>query len=124
MHLTALVESLCLWSSGIASLPFLLGLNHVISVNPSFTWVRTPFSAAVVRSREIHWVLWGLPCLSIHFERMNVEVPGLALNAWYLDDGILFGSPEDLVAVLHIVKGDSPPLDLYLNRGKSLLFIP
>ena len=29
-------------------------------------------------------------------ERIDEEVPDLAINAWYLDDGTLCGSPEDL----------------------------
>ena len=57
-------------------------------------------------------------------ERIKAEVPGLALNSWYLDDGTLMGSPEDLAAALHIVERDGPPLGLHLNRSKSLLFIP
>ena len=59
-----------------------------------------------------------------HFERIKAEVPGLALNSWYLDDGTLMGSLEDLAAALHIVERDGPPVGLHLNRSKSLLFIP
>ena len=64
--------------------------------------------------------------LSLHplVERIKADAPGLALNAWYLDDGTLVGSPEDLAAALHIVESDGPTLDLHLNRSKSLLFIP
>ena len=29
-------------------------------------------------------------------EKIKAEVPGLSLNAWYIDDGTLVGSPEDL----------------------------
>ena len=64
--------------------------------------------------------------LSLHplVKRIKAEVPGLALNAWYLDDGTLVGSPEDLAAALHIVERNGPSLGLHLNRSKSLLFIP
>ena len=64
--------------------------------------------------------------LSLHplVEPIKAEAPGLALNAWYLDDGTLVGSPEDLAAALHIVERDGPLLGLHLNRSKSLLFIP
>ena len=64
--------------------------------------------------------------LSLHplVERIKAEAPGLALNAWYLDDGTLVGSLEDLAAALHIVERDGPTLGLHLNRSKSLLFIP
>ena len=64
--------------------------------------------------------------LTLHpiVERIKAEVPTLALNAWYLDDGILVGSPEDLLAALRIVKTAGPSVGLHLNRGKSLLSIP
>ena len=50
-------------------------------------------------------------------------VPNLTLNAWYLDDGILVGSPRDIAASLNIIESDGPSLGLKLNRTKSLLFI-
>ena len=63
--------------------------------------------------------------LTLHplIEKIRAEVPGLFLNAWYLDDGTLIGSPEDLATALRIVERDGPSLGLHLNRGKSLLFI-
>ncbi len=57
-------------------------------------------------------------------ERLQADVSGLRLNVWYLDDGTLMGSPEDLAAALHIVEREGPPLGLHLNRSKSLLYIP
>ena len=57
-------------------------------------------------------------------ERIKTEVPGLKINAWYLDDGTLCGSPADLAAALSIVEQDGPTRGLYLNRSKSLLYIP
>ena len=64
--------------------------------------------------------------LTLHplVERIKAEVPSLALNAWYLDDGTLVGPTEDLSAALEIVEREGPSLGLYLNRGKSLLYIP
>ena len=64
--------------------------------------------------------------LTLHplIERIKAEVPSLALNAWYLDDGTLVGPTEDLSAALEIVEREGPSLGLYLNRGKSLLYIP
>lgn len=56
-------------------------------------------------------------------ERMKAEVPGLKINAWYLDDGTLCGSPNDLAAALRIVEQDGPSCGLKLNRAKSLLYI-
>ncbi len=42
-------------------------------------------------------------------ERLQADVSGLRLNVWYLDDGTLMGSPEDLAAALHIVEREGPP---------------
>ena len=63
--------------------------------------------------------------LTLHpiVEHIKAEVPTLALNAWYLDDGILVGSPEDLLAALRIVETAGPSVGFHLNRGKSLLSI-
>ena len=57
-------------------------------------------------------------------ERIKSEVPSLAMNAWYLDDGALVGCDGDLAAALRIIEEDGPPVGLHLNRGKSLLYIP
>ena len=64
--------------------------------------------------------------LTLHrvVERIKAEILGLTLNAWFLDDGILAGSPGDLAAALHIIERDGPSVELYFNRTKSLLFIP
>ena len=64
--------------------------------------------------------------LTLHpiIKRIKANVPGLALNAWYLDYGTLMGQPRDLVSALHIIEQDGPLVGLQLNRGKSLLFIP
>ena len=52
------------------------------------------------------------------------DVPGLLLNGWYLDDGVLCGSPEDLCSALAIIEEAGSPLGLSLNRAKSLIFSP
>ena len=64
--------------------------------------------------------------LTLHplVEKVKAEVPGLSLNVWYLDDGILMGPPEDLAAALHIVERVGPSLGLHLNHSKSLLYVP
>ena len=64
--------------------------------------------------------------LTLHpiIERIKQEVPGLKINAWYLDDGTLVGSPSDLKAALQIVEAEGPARGLHLNCAKSLLFIP
>ena len=64
--------------------------------------------------------------LTLHpiIERIKAEVPSLALNAWYLDDGTLVGPPESLSAALDIIERDGPSLGLHLSRAKSLLYAP
>ena len=57
-------------------------------------------------------------------ERIDEEVPDLTINAWYLDDGTLCGSPEDLAKALKIIEEDGPSRGLHLNRAKSLLYVP
>ena len=57
-------------------------------------------------------------------ERIKRDVPDMQINAWYLDDGTLCGTAEDLRAALAIVEKDGPSRGLRLNREKSLLYIP
>ena len=57
-------------------------------------------------------------------ERIKREVPSLLCNAWYLDDGTLCGTPQDLAAAMKIIEEEGPPRGLHLNRHKSLLYIP
>ena len=64
--------------------------------------------------------------LTLHpiVECIRAEVPDLALNAWYLDEGTLVGSPENLAEALSIVEKFGPVIGLKLNRDRSVLFIP
>ena len=57
-------------------------------------------------------------------ERIQCEVLGLLINAWYLDEGTLCGSPDDLAAALSIIEAEGPPRGLLLNRSKSLIVAP
>ena len=57
-------------------------------------------------------------------QKIKAAVPRLKINAWYLDDGTLCGSPCDLAAALRIVEEEGPPRGLPLNRAKSLLYVP
>ena len=49
-------------------------------------------------------------------EHIRDEVPGLNINAWYLDDGTLCGSAADLAKALKIVEDEGPSRGLQLNR--------
>ena len=64
--------------------------------------------------------------LTLHpiLERIKQEVPDLLLNSWYLDDGTLCGYIADLCAALAIIEEDGPARGLFLNRSKSLLYVP
>ena len=64
--------------------------------------------------------------LALHpvVSRINHEAPGLLLNSWYLDDGTLCGSLDDLATALAIIESEGPPRGLILNRSKSLIIAP
>ena len=49
------------------------------------------------------------------------KVPGLLINAWYLDDGTICGSSRDLQKALDIIEEDRSACGLHPNRAKSLL---
>ena len=57
-------------------------------------------------------------------ERIKEKVAGLSLNAWYLDDGTIVGTPEQLQAALLIIEEEGKRVGLHLNRSKSLLYVP
>ena len=96
-----------------------------MALNHSFNSGTIPSSAAVGFSRATHWGPLGF-ALALHplVEKINEQVPGLVINAWYLDDGTLRGSARYLQAALTIIEGEGPALGLHLNRAKSLLYIP
>ena len=59
-----------------------------------------------------------------HKHRIVLHTPfDLPLNVWYLDDGTLMSSPEDLTAALSIIESVRTTMGLHLNHSKSLLFI-
>ena len=64
--------------------------------------------------------------LTLHpiVKQIRREVPGLLINAWYLNNGTLCGPPEDICSVLAIIESQGPSRGLLLNMGKSLLFVP
>ena len=57
-------------------------------------------------------------------DRMKHEVPGLLVNAWYLNDDTLCGSLDDLAAALSTIESEGPPQGLLLNRSKSVIVAP
>ena len=49
--------------------------------------------------------------LTLHsvIEKIKREVPDLLINVWYLDDGTLCGSSDDLLKALNIIEEEGPP---------------
>ena len=64
------------------------------------------------------WFRLGLPT-----EMIQELLPGILINACYLDNGTLCGSAKDLSSALVFVEAEGPARGLHLNRLKSLLFI-
>ena len=48
----------------------------------------------------------------------------MVLNVWYLDDGMLVGNRQALVAAWDMLAQEGEPRGLHLSREKSLLFCP
>ena len=49
--------------------------------------------------------------------QIEAEVPTLDLNAWYLDDGTLVGTEEELCKVVDILQGEGPQRGLILSTS-------
>ena len=47
--------------------------------------------------------------------------PNLALNLWYLDDGIIAGKSADVIAALKIIQNLGPEMGMDLNLKKNEL---
>ena len=64
--------------------------------------------------------------LTLHtiIKKVKSEVPVLLANSWYLDDGTLCGSPDDLNLALSIIDELAPTQGLSLHCDKSLIFYP
>ena len=50
------------------------------------------------------------------------EVAGLVQNSWYLDDGILVGTPDALVQAWDIISSEGAKRGLFLSKEKSLVY--
>ena len=48
-------------------------------------------------------------------QKIRNQVPNLKVNAWYLDDGTLCGSPADLAQALDIIESEGPSCGLHLK---------
>ena len=61
-------------------------------------------------------------CLAIKplVDAISNEVPALVLNAWYLDDGHIIGSKEELAKVVDIIVREGEPRGLTLSRAATV----
>lgn len=59
--------------------------------------------------------------LVLHRVVRKLDAVGLLLNMWYLDDGVLAGPTQAVLAALHILTEDGPTLGLHLNAAKCEL---
>ena len=107
---------------GYTPLPPQLGWNAAMVPNQFSTYPTTP-SLGVQQGDPLGPLGLALALQPI-VHRIEREVPGLLVNAWYLDDGTLCGSLEDLAAALSIIESEGPPRGLLLNRSKSLIAAP
>ena len=57
-------------------------------------------------------------------ERIKREVSDLNINVWYLDNGTIYGNPNNRFCTLRIMEEDGPAKVLFLNRVKSLIYLP
>ena len=57
-------------------------------------------------------------------ENIKESVPGLLINLWYVDDGTLCGTEQELAIALSIVELEGPPRGLFLNKNQSLIYTP
>ena len=56
--------------------------------------------------------------------RRAVEMEGVVWGVWYLDDGILVGSPEALIAALTFLREKLLELNLKVNTRKCVMWSP
>lgn len=45
-------------------------------------------------------------------QELKSQVPDLVMNAWYLDGGVLYGKPDDLIRAIDIIASIGPSLAL------------
>ena len=60
--------------------------------------------------------------LKVLTDRIEFVVPDLAVNAWYLDDGVLIGKSAAVKQALDIIMAEGEGLGLHLNLGKCELW--
>ena len=56
--------------------------------------------------------------------KIEAEFPDLDLCVWYLDDGTIIGSVEDVHKVFELIQAEGPALGLHLNVKKNEIWWP
>ena len=118
--LIALTAVICSPKSEPAYLRYQAGWRAATVLNLYCILGNTQFSVDVVFNKGTLLALYTLHPI---VERLKRDVPNLLIDAWYLDDGTLCGTAEDLAKALAIIEEDGPPRGLRLNRSKSLHYI-
>ena len=95
-----------LWSDITASVR---GLSRMLLLSPTSSLTTKPYPVVVMFNWETPSVLWSSPLSSTPLLKIRESVPGLLINVWYLEDGTLCGSQQDLAAALTIIEAEGPP---------------
>lgn len=62
--------------------------------------------------------------LNVLIKKIQVACPNALANNWYLDDGVVIGTHEELRTVIALIEEHGPPLGLHLSRSKSEIWWP
>ena len=52
--------------------------------------------------------------------RIKSEVPTLRINGWFLDDGLLTGTKQEVIKAIQIILKSGPPRGLHLSTEHSV----
>lgn len=62
--------------------------------------------------------------LMVVIRKIREECPLLVLNAWYLDDGTMVGSKEDILKALEVLEREGREIGLEINPSKCVVWAP
>ena len=108
MLLAALIVRSCSWRLGLLSLlsPW---LEYSYSVHSHLLFgPHTILSCCGVQQGDPQDPLAFSLLLHPIVQRISREVPNILLHGWYLDDGVMCGTLEDLHSVLRIIEEEGP----------------